>query len=75
MGATGLFIGEVPNIEIRDGIVRFSIFGGDRVYCVPVGTARASVEMLRRLLADWDTEQKAKIAPCVGCQNVPPGNH
>lgn len=69
MAATGLFIGEVPTVDIKDGIVTLSIYGGDRVYCLPVSIVRASVEMLRRRLDEWDREQLGKLV------KMPPGAH
>lgn len=69
MATTGLFVCEVPNIDITDGIVRLSIQNGDRVYCLPVSTVRASVEMLRRRLDEWDREQTGKLV------KMPPGKH
>lgn len=69
MGTTGLFICEVPTVEFIDGIVRLSIQNGDRVYCLPVSTVRASVEMLRRRLDEWDREQAGKLVKI-----APPGH-
>lgn len=69
MATTGLFIGEIPTCTIENGIVTLSIYGGDRVYCLPVSTVRATIEMLRRRLDEWDREQLGKLV------KMPPGAH
>lgn len=60
----------MPEISISEGIAYIK---SEQLHiCMPVSRLRATAERSKRLLAEWDAEQRGTVVPFASC--MPPGH-